>query len=79
MKANKEVIIETLKDVEVEAQIDNESPRKITLKADSVQAFKMSRKVILRFSDGGAVNLIVNGKDRGVPGDLGKPLRIELP
>jgi cytoskeleton protein RodZ len=77
--ATKEVIVEAMDNVDVEAQVDNEPPRKMHLSPDQVQAFKVSRKVILKLSDGGAVNLIVNGKDRGVPGDLGKPLRVELP
>lgn len=74
-----EVIIEALDSVDVEAQVDGEAAKKMRLKTDQVQSIKARRKVILRFSDGGAVNLIVNGTERGVPGDLGKPLRIELP
>lgn len=74
-----EVIIEAMDNVDVEATIDGEPPRRIRLGADQVQTFKAKRNVILRFSDGGAVNLIVNGSDRGVPGDLGKPTRVELP
>ncbi len=49
------------------------------MKGDQVQSIKASRKVILNISDGGAVNLTLNGADRGVPGDLGKPKRVELP
>ncbi len=71
-------MIEALGDVTVEAQIDGEN-KVFKLSSDSVQAIRAKRKIILRFSDGGAVNLIVNGTDRGVPGDLGKPLRVELP
>lgn len=74
-----DVIIEALDSVEVEVQVDGDAARKMRLKADQVQSIKARRKVALRFSDGGAVNLIVNGTERGVPGDLGKPLRIELP
>lgn len=74
-----EVIIEALDNVEVEAKVDGEPARKIKLSADQVQTFKAKRKVSLRLSDGGAVNLIVNGTDRGVPGDLGKPSQVELP
>ncbi len=75
----KEVIIEALNNIEVEAQIDGEPSRKIKLRSDQVQIFRAKKKVILRFSDGGAVNLTVNGSDRGVPGDLGKPMKVELP
>ena len=76
---SQEVIIEALNDVDVDAQIDDEPSKKISLKGDQVQSIKARRKVILKFSDGGAVNLIVNGIERGVPGDLGKPTRVELP
>lgn len=74
-----EVILEALDSVEVDATVDGEGPKKFRLKADQIHAIKAKRKVILRFTDGGAVNLIVNGVERGVPGDLGKPARIEIP
>ncbi|MES2964788.1 MAG: hypothetical protein V4760_12930, partial [Bdellovibrionota bacterium] len=62
----------------VDATIDGQA-KSYSLKADQVQSIKASRKVILNITDGGAVNLTVNGTDRGVPGDLGKPKRVELP
>ena len=31
------------------------------------------------FTDGGAVNVIVNGRDRGVPGTIGKPIKLTYP
>lgn len=74
-----DVIIEALDSVEVEASIDDEPVRRIKLKGDQVQSIKARRKIVLKVSDGGAINLIVNGSERGVPGDLGKPMRIELP
>jgi cytoskeleton protein RodZ len=74
-----EVIVEALDVVEVSAKIDGEPATKIKLTGDQVQTFKVKRRVTLDFSDGGAVNLIVNGVDRGVPGDLGKPKHLELP
>lgn len=58
--------------------IDGEN-KKVKMSADQVQTIKAKRRVILKFSNGGAVNLIVNGTERGVPGDLGKPHRLELP
>lgn len=73
------MIIEALDSVDVEITIDNEAPKTIKLKGDQVQSIKAKKKIVLKISDGGAVNLIVNGIERGVPGDLGKPLRIELP
>jgi cytoskeleton protein RodZ len=76
---NSEVLIEALDQVDVEATIDGEAPRNLRLRAEQVQSIKVKKKVILKFSNGGAVNLIVNGIDRGVPGDLGKPMKVELP
>lgn len=74
-----EILIEALDNVDVDVQVDDEGTRKVKLRAEQVQNIKAKRKAILRFSDGGAVNLIVNGTERGVPGDLGKPIRVELP
>lgn len=74
-----EVLIEALDSVDIDVTVDNEGTKSLKLKGDQVQSIKALRKVVLRFSDGGAINLIVNGVERGVPGDLGKPLRIELP
>jgi len=71
-------LIEAFKAVSVDATIDGET-KTISMKADQVQTIKASRKVILQISDGGAVNITVNGTDKGVPGDLGKPKRLELP
>ena len=76
---NSEILIEALDQVDVEATIDGEAPRSLRLRAEQVQSIKVKKKVILKFSNGGAVNLIVNGIDRGVPGDLGKPMKVELP
>lgn len=77
--ATKEILIEALDNVDVEAIVDGEPSRTLKLKAEQVQSLKFKRKTILKFSDGGAVNLIVNGIDRGVPGDLGRPTKVELP
>jgi cytoskeleton protein RodZ len=74
-----EILIEALDNVTVDAQVDDEGSKKLVLRAEQVQNIKAKRKAVLRFSDGGAVNIIVNGTERGVPGDLGKPVRVELP
>lgn len=74
-----EILIEALDNVEIEVTVDNDPPRSVRLRADQIQAIQAQRKAIVRFSDGGAVNVLVNGTDRGVPGDLGRPLRIEYP
>lgn len=74
-----EILVEALDNVTIDAQVDDESSKKLVLRAEQVQNIKAKRKAVLRFSDGGAVNIIVNGTERGVPGDLGKPIRVELP
>lgn len=73
-----DVTIEALDDVEISAVIDGET-RSIKLAADQVHTIKAKRKVSLQLSDGGAVSIIVNGIDRGVPGDLGKPKKVDIP
>ena len=73
------MVIEALNDVEVMIQVDNEPSKKMTLHHDEVQSIKARRKVSMKFSDGGAVNLTVNGRDKGVPGDLGKPKKVDVP
>lgn len=77
--ATKEILIEALDNVDIEAVVDGEPSRSLKLKPEQVQSLKIKRKAVLKISDGGAVNLIVNGVDRGVPGDLGKPTKVELP
>ncbi len=72
-----EILIEALNGVTIDAKIDGESV-KFTLQGDQVHTLR-AKKVSLQISDGGAVNITVNGNDRGVPGDLGKPKRVELP
>ena len=72
-----EILIEALNTVTIDAKIDGES-KKISLQGDQVHTIR-AKKVTLNISDAGAVNITVNGSDRGVPGDLGKPKRIELP
>jgi cytoskeleton protein RodZ len=74
-----EVMIEALDTVDIEISADGEAKRTVRLPPDAVQTIRARRRISLQVSDGGAINLIVNGTDRGVPGDLGRPLRVELP
>lgn len=71
--------MEALDNVDVEITVDGEGSKTYKLKSDMVQSVRAKRKIVLKISNAGAVNLIVNGVERGVPGDLGKPMRIELP
>lgn len=74
-----EIILETLDNVTVEMQIDNDPPTKVNLGPDQVHTIKAKQSIRLNISDGGLVNIIYNGKDLNVPGDLGSPLSLKFP
>lgn len=74
-----EVIIEALDKVDVGFKVNNGSLEKVTLMPDQVHTIKAAGLIGLELSDGGAVNIIVNGREVGVPGDLGKPKKIQFP
>ncbi len=78
--ANKpvEVILEALDNVEVEVSTKDGKIEKITLSAEQVHTFKSKTGLKLNISNGGAVNVIVNGKDLGIPGNLGKPVKLNF-
>lgn len=78
--ANKpvEVIIEALDNVEVEYSTKDGKLEKISLNAEQVHTFKSKNGLRINVSNGGAVNVIVNGKDLGIPGNLGKPVRLNF-
>lgn len=71
-----ELIVEALDGVEIEYSAPNGKPQKIRLSAEQVHTFKSRSGLKISFSNGGAVNLILNGKDIGIPGDLGKSIKL---
>lgn len=71
-----ELIVEALDTVEIEYAAPNGKPQKIKLSAEQVHTFKSKSGLKINFSNGGAVNLIMNGKELGIPGDLGKPIKL---
>ncbi|MGE4131253.1 MAG: helix-turn-helix domain-containing protein [Bdellovibrionales bacterium] len=73
-----EIIVEALDKVEVKFSVDGKQ-RSVILAPTEVHTIFASGATVINFSDGGAVNLIVNGRDRGVPGDLGKPAQVTIP
>ena len=77
--AENEIIIEALDKVILKFKINDGEPTDITLQPDQVHTIKTKGVVTVDVSDGGAIDVIVNGRDRGVPGDLGKPKTIKLP
>lgn len=74
-----EVILEALDTVEVTVVVDEEPAKKIKLKPEGVHAIKAKGSIQLDIKDGGMVNIIYNGRERGVPGDLGKPVKVKFP
>jgi len=73
-----EVILEALDKVEIKFDIKGET-KKISLGPNQVHTIHADQPLTLDISDGGAVSVILNGRERGVPGDLGKPKTIKLP
>lgn len=71
-----ELIVEALDNVEIEYSSPSGKPQKIKLSAEQVHTFKSKSGLKINFSNGGAVNLILNGKEVGIPGDLGKPIKL---
>lgn len=71
-----ELIVEALDNVEIEYSAPNGKTQKIKLSAEQVHTFKSKSGLKINFSNGGAVNLIHNGKEVGIPGDLGKPIKL---
>lgn len=75
---NVDVFIEALDNVDVEVILSSGKAEVFKLLPSQTQRIKTSTGVKINFSNGGAINLIVNGKDLGIPGDLGKPKRVSF-
>jgi cytoskeleton protein RodZ len=71
-----ELIIEALDNVEIEYASGTGKPETIQLGPEQIHTFKSKSGLKLNISNGGAVNIILNGKDLSVPGDLGKPIKL---
>ncbi len=78
--ASTEVIVEALNKVKVRFSLNGgQKWDSIELSADQLHTFRSKTTVDLEITDGGAVNLIVNGRDRGVPGTIGRPIKLSYP
>ncbi|MEQ1878369.1 MAG: helix-turn-helix domain-containing protein [Bdellovibrionia bacterium] len=73
------VTIEALDAVKIEYQIDDGPTQSISLEPEQKKKFAAKRTFLATVSDGGAVSVIHNGKDKGVPGNLGQPMTISYP
>jgi cytoskeleton protein RodZ len=76
--SSQELIIEALDNIKIEISLDNQKTKVISLKASEVFVAKANQAITVEFSDGGAVSIIHNGQNKGVPGDLGKSLKMNL-
>lgn len=76
---SQQLIIEALDNVEIRYSKDGESERTVKLKPEQFLTIKANSKINLNVSDSGAVNIIHNGRDKGVPGNLGQPTKISYP
>ncbi len=71
-----EVIVEAKENVEIEYSSAKSNPQKLILKGDQIHTFKSRSGVRLKISNGGAVNVIVNGQDLGAPGAIGQSIQL---
>lgn len=78
-KAPQQIVIEALDNVEIRYQKDGGSEKTVRLKPEQILTLSADYKVSLNINDGGAVSIIKNGKDVGVPGNLGKPAKLNYP
>jgi cytoskeleton protein RodZ len=76
---SQEVIIEASGKVQVSYTLGGGSPQSVELNADDVHTFKSKSSIALDISDGDAVNLIVNGMEKGKPGKAGQAVHVSYP
>ena len=75
-KKPQEVIIEALDKLNVRYKADNGNWINVKFEPDQIQTFRANSKIELEVSDGGAINIIHNGRDTGVPGVLGEKKKL---
>ncbi len=73
---NVELIIEALDGVDIEYSTLGGKNEKVRLEPEQFHTIKTRAGLKVNISNGGAINVIVNGKDVGVPGVLGKPIKL---
>jgi cytoskeleton protein RodZ len=71
-----ELIVEALDSVNMEYADASGEMQKLTLEAGKVHTIRSRNGLKLNVNNGGAVNLILNGRDLGAPGDIGKPVTL---
>lgn len=74
-----DLVIESLDNITIEYRVDDGGLTSKKMKPDEVLNIRAKKNLSVDFSDGGAVNVIYNGKDLGQPGVLGKPHKMKFP
>lgn len=75
-EAKREILIEALGPVTVEITFNGKT-EKLTLAPDDVRTIRSTTAIKLKASNGGALNISKNGKDLGIPGNLGQSVEVE--
>lgn len=71
-----ELIVEALENVEISYSTAGGTPQKVKLNGEQTHTFRSQSGLKLNISNGAAVNIILNGRDLGKPGDAGKPISL---
>ncbi len=72
LSVQQEIILEALDNLTIRFSIGGQANKIIHLKADQFYTIRSKKEIRINFSDGGVVFVMHNGKDLGVPGQLGK-------
>lgn len=78
-KAGFELIIEAKKAVVIKYSIEGSAWRSVAMQKDQFHRIKSAGKLDFEVDDGGGINLIVNGRDRGTPGSNGSVFKVSYP
>lgn len=78
-RPSQEIIFEAFDQVTIEVFSDGLKNQTLNMQGGQIRTVKLRGKVSIEISNGGAVNVIHNGRDRGVPGVLGQPHTMKLP
>ncbi len=73
------MIIEALNNVSIKVSIDGKAAQEINMASDQIQTFKAKGKIRISTTNGGAISVIHNGHEIGVPGNLGQPKTLAFP
>ncbi|MEI7972795.1 MAG: helix-turn-helix domain-containing protein, partial [Bdellovibrio sp.] len=74
-----EVIVEATSPISINYDIGNGQTRKVDLKATQFHTFRSRQFIDLKISDGGAAQIILNGRLRGAAGPKGQAVELKYP